>query len=439
MIDSSGIKLALKALGYVEQGLSEKSAFDKCVRGNKTFKMKTLKYALLLLMEISKLRIRYDQLLDKLGFSQEDTFVKHFLYIYLYLVFDANRSIDDLCDFIKIIDENKRISRYVYSYIRRLLELRNQFYFQDVNTEIDNLSFQFALPIWFVVYGIALLGRKNGIKFFKSTFNRLPIYIRINSLKQDEDLIIQQLMHEGVTLSKNNLIPLFYRVEKFERSLVRLNAWRSGLFTIQDLSSGMVGYLADPHPGDSVLDLCAAPGGKTGHMGQLMNNKGKLYSLDSSKKRMVLWSKEMKRLGIDIAESRIVDVKEEIPIRGLFDVVLLDPSCSGTGILMKHPSMKARLNKSSINSYSEMQWNMICAAAKKVKKDGFLIYSTCSITREENEDIIWKFLSLNYDFELVTIEVDGLTRGLYMNECVRFYPHKHRCHGAFIAKLKRSS
>ena len=201
----------------------------------------------------------------------------------------------------------------------------------------------------------------------------------------------------------------------------------------------MVGYLVDPHPGDSVLDLCAAPGGKTGHMGQLMNNKGKLYSLDSSEKRMVLWSKEMKRLGIEIAEPRIVDVKEEIPIRGLFDVVLLDPSCSGTGILMKHPSMKVRLNKSSINAYSEMHWNMICAASKKVKKDGFLIYSTCSITREENEDIIWKFLSLNYDFELVTIEVDGLTRGLYLNECLRFYPHKHSSHGAFIAKLKRSS
>ncbi len=89
---------------------------------------------------------------------------------------------------------------------------------------------------------------------------------------------------------------------------------------------------------------------------------------------MVLWSKEMKRLGIEIAESRIADVKKEIPIKGLFDVVLLDPSCSGTGILMKNPSMKSRLNKSSINGYSEMQWNMICAASKKVRKDGFLIY-----------------------------------------------------------------
>ena len=122
MIDSSGIKLALNALGYVEQGLSEKSAFDKCVRENKFFKMKTLKYALLLLMEISKLRIRYDRLLDELGILQVDPFVKHFLYIYLYLVFDANKSIDDLCGFINIVNENKRISRYVHCYLRRLLE-----------------------------------------------------------------------------------------------------------------------------------------------------------------------------------------------------------------------------------------------------------------------------------------------------------------------------
>jgi 16S rRNA (cytosine967-C5)-methyltransferase len=185
-----------------------------------------------------------------------------------------------------------------------------------------------------------------------------------------------------------------------------------------------------------VLDVCAAPGAKTTYLAQLMQNQGVIYSIDYSVRRMQVWKREVFRMGVKNVEAVIADVCKPLPFILKADVVVLDPPCTSTGVFAKQPSAKWRLTPRSIEKMIDIQWGMINNCAEKVKTGGFLTYSTCSITVEENEMIIERFLKWHSEFSLMEIKpkigVPGL-RGL--EKCRRLYPHIHESNGFFIAKL----
>jgi 16S rRNA (cytosine967-C5)-methyltransferase len=138
----------------------------------------------------------------------------------------------------------------------------------------------------------------------------------------------------------------------------------------------------------TVLDVCAAPGAKTTYIAQLMQNKGFIYSVDFSSRRMEAWKKETNRMGTKIAEPLIADACDSLPLVGEADLIVLDPPCSSTGVFAKQPSAKWRLRPKSIEKMAAIQWKMINSCAEKVVAGGALTYSTCSVTVEENEMII---------------------------------------------------
>ena len=170
-----------------------------------------------------------------------------------------------------------------------------------------------------------------------------------------------------------------------------------------------------------------------------MQNQGAVYSVDYSKRRMQTWRQEVGRMWVTIAEPVIADARVPLPISVEADLVILDPPCTSTGVFAKLPAAKWRLTPKSIEKMIEIQWLMINNCAEKVKAGGVLAYSTCSVTVEENEMIIERFLKAHPDFALVEISpklgVPGL-RGL--EKCQRLYPHLHHSNGFFIARLMRT-
>ena len=304
--------------------------------------------------------------------------------------------------------------------------------------DAERVGLQTFHPTWFVEYCFKLLGRKEAVAFLEANVNAPPTYLRVNTLRGSEGAILERLGAEGVGLEKVELLRHAYKVTDAGQPLTGMRSFQEGLFYIQDKASCFAAEVADPKPGLTVLDVCAAPGAKTTYLAQLMQNHGLIGSVDYSLRRMQVWRREVSRMGVKIAEPVIADACVSLPFALEADVVVLDPPCTSTGVFAKQPSAKWRLTFGSIEKMADIQRRMINSCAEKVKVGGFLAYSTCSITVEENELVVERFLEEHSDFSLVEITpklgVPGL-RGL--SECQRLYPHIHESNGFFIAKMLR--
>jgi len=291
-------------------------------------------------------------------------------------------------------------------------------------------------PTWFVRYCFKLLGRKEAIAMLEANMQPSPTYIRLNTLKTAEDEILGKLAEDVIKVEKVEQLRHTYKVLGAKQPLTRTASFREGLFYIQDKASCFAAEAANPKPGMTLLDVCAAPGAKTTYLAQLMQNRGVIYSMDYSKRRMNVWRKEVARMDVEVAVPIIADACNPPPFTIEADVVVLDPPCTSTGAFRKLPSAKWRLTRRSVDKMAEIQWQMINSYAENVKSGGNLIYSTCSITVEENEMLVERFLKWHPEFSLVEITpkigLPGL-RGL--KKCQRLYPHIHECNGFFIAKL----
>jgi 16S rRNA (cytosine967-C5)-methyltransferase len=305
-------------------------------------------------------------------------------------------------------------------------------------SETEKISLQTFHPAWFVEYCIKLFGQDQAVTFLNGSMKVPPTYIRVNTLKAQEAETLEKIALEGVELQKTEPLKYTYRVESTKKPLNALPSYSEGLFYVQDVASCFATQAAAPQPGNIVFDVCAAPGAKTTYIAQFMDNQGSITSIDFSAKRMKTWQKETNRMGTKIAEPIIADVRISVPLLGEADLVILDPPCTSTGVFAKQPSAKWRLSPRSIENMSEIQMQMINNCADKVTKGGVLAYSTCSITIEENEDIIERFLKQHSEFALMEIEPKiGLPGLKGLTKCQRLYPDIHQCNGFFIAKLQR--
>jgi len=295
-------------------------------------------------------------------------------------------------------------------------------------------------PTWFVKYCFRLLGRKETLRFLEKATEIPPTYVRINTLKASEENLLKRIEGDGVILEKVQQLKYMYRVVKSRKPLIRTRSFHDGLFYIQDKASCLAAEIANPQVGATVLDVCAAPGAKTTHLAQLMENEGAIYSVDYSRRRMEVWRRETMRMGVKTAAPIIADARKPLPINLSADLVILDPPCTSTGTFSRMPSAKWRLTKRSMLGMAKFQWEMLDRCAEHVKEGGFLVYSTCSITVEENEMLIEKFLKWSPEFKLVEtsprIGLPGL-RG--QTKCQRLYPYIHDSNGFFVAKLLKET
>jgi len=441
--------LAIETLSWMEtQKLSERLALAKTVKQLGISDIDAIRFAHGLVCETVRRRNLIDKFINNVlkprAINELTQGVQAFLRLYVYQTRIAkNWSKIDIEEARNIAKLARAILGWktlqkVELVLGLLLTENPTSILQNVSDEerIGLLTFH---PTWFVKYCTKLFGRREAIAMLEASAEPPPTYIRINTLKADENQILEKLAKERIRIEKVKDLKYTYKVLSAKQPLTRTASFQEGLFYIQDKASCFAAEAANPKPGTTLLDVCAAPGAKTTFLAQLMNNRGIIYSIDYSRRRMNVWRSEVARMGVKIAMPIIADACNPPPVVPEADVVVLDPPCTSTGAFGKLPSAKWRLTQRSIEKMSEIQWQMMNSCAEKVKRGGALVYSTCSITVEENEMLIERFLKWHSDFYLAEITPKIGFPGLRgMENCRRLYPHIHECNGFFIAKLLRS-
>jgi 16S rRNA (cytosine967-C5)-methyltransferase len=440
--------VAIETLSWIElQKLSERLALARTVKQLGIRNSNAVRYAYGLVVETVRRKNLIDKfvnsVLEPKEISEFNMGVQAFLRLYVYQTRIAKRWAEfDLKEAERIAKLGRAILgwkslREVEPVLGFLLTRQLDPILKAAGDE-ERIGLQTFHPTWFVQYCFDLLGRSEAIAFLEANVNPPPACIRVNTLKASEEAILEKLVAEGVQLEKIEPLKHAYKVSGAKQPLTSTASFQEGLFYIQDKASCFAAEAADPKPEMTVLDVCAAPGAKTTYLAQLMRNRGRICSVDYSVRRMQAWRREVSRMGVKIAEPVIADACVSLPFAVEADLVVLDPPCTSTGVFGKQPSAKWRLTPKSIDKMADIQWRMISNCAEKVKAGGVLTYSTCSITVEENEMIIERFLKRHPEFTLEAITpklgVPGL-RGL--DKCQRLYPHIHESNGFFIAKLRK--
>ena len=271
--------------------------------------------------------------------------------------------------------------------------------------ELERISKTTSMPKW-IIQELKEEGLDNNkiLDICKNSNIRPKISIRVNNLKTTKEELKEILNKEGIE-SKDGILKDFLVLERAS-GLENLESFKNGLFTVQDEAAGLTALILNPKQDEKILDACSSPGGKTTYLAEIMEDKGKIDAWDVHEHRTKLVDENAKRLGIKIIETKVEDAsiyKEEY--KNKFDKILLDVPCLGIGVLKRKPDIKWQKKKEDIEEISELQFNILNTCSKYLKEGGELIYSTCSIFKKENRDIILKFLNENENsnFEIVKI------------------------------------
>jgi 16S rRNA (cytosine967-C5)-methyltransferase len=222
----------------------------------------------------------------------------------------------------------------------------------------------------------------------------------VNEIKSNIDQVIKELGNEGIAVEPVKQVPGALKlIEK--KNVFSTQAFHKGFFEVQDAGSQMISLLLDVRPGMRVVDACAGAGGKSLHIASQMKNKGKIISLDINDRRLKELRGRATRNGVDIIEQKVIDSQKVIKrFENSFDRVLLDVPCTGVGVIRRNPDAKWKLKKSDLENLMETQKEILSTYSQMMKKDGKLVYATCSLFPQENENQVKDFLEKNPNWQL---------------------------------------
>jgi len=350
-------------------------------------------------------------------------------------------AVNESVDLVKKM-KNPGAARFVNAVLRNADRGRDNITYPDpVNQPMDYLSVYYSFPRWMVERWIKSYGFGFTADLCEA-FNRRPLAcIRINTLKANKQQLRSMLEREGVKVKPGLWLEEALYVEGTPQ-FRQLQSFRDGLFQPQDESSMMASQALGAARGDKILDVAAAPGGKTTHIAQIMENTGSITAWDIHPHRVELIKQNCRRLGTDIVDAQVWDSR--VPDRQKaeqFDKVLVDAPCSGLGVIRRKPDIKWSKKPEDIIALSAEQRKILQICSQYVKKSGILVYSTCSIEPEENRQIVETFLENNNDF--VYDDIRPYVPGKLAGELkapfgwIQLYPNIHKVDGFFVARLKR--
>ncbi|ABM80373.1 RsmB/NOP family class I SAM-dependent RNA methyltransferase [Hyperthermus butylicus] len=324
------------------------------------------------------------------------------------------------------------VGMFYWQTFDKLLEYRPK-----PKTVEEALEWKYLLPAWLIRRMRSLLGEEESEKLFEALNKRPLISIRVNTLKTTVEEVVEELKREGKNPIVSTRVPVIVKFEgpyDFDRSRL----YREGKFVIQEEASAAASIILDPKPGMTVVDLAAAPGGKTSHIAELMKNHGRIYAFDIDRVRIKRMRMILRRMGITIVRIFEKDAREAPRILGeeIADRVLLDAPCTSTGTIAKNPELRWRVREEGLEEIVKLQREMLEAAAKLVKPGGRLLYTTCSLLPEENEDNIKWFLKRHSEFKLVPLNGPYDPSPL-LHGTMRAWPHRHDTIGFFYALLEK--
>jgi 16S rRNA (cytosine967-C5)-methyltransferase len=297
-----------------------------------------------------------------------------------------------------------------------------------------HVGLRYSHPDWMVRRWLKRYGLSETIALCQAN-NRVPdLVVRVNHLKADQAQLRESLAQEGIEVAEGQLVPDFLHLGG-GGDITRLEAFRKGWFQVQDESAGLAVLLLAPEPGELVLDLCSAPGGKTAHLAELMGDRGVILAVDRYGRRLRDLVSNCRRLGISsarpvVADGRFLWVQ---PV----DRVLVDAPCSGLGVLARRTDLRWRKREEDIFLLRELQLQLLESGADVLKPGGVMVYSTCTIEDEENEEVVAQLLSQRQD--LILENAASLVPPETVTEAgfVRTFPHRHGLDGTFGARLRK--
>ena len=270
------------------------------------------------------------------------------------------------------------------------------------------LSVRYSVPIWLSSRWVERLGLAAAEAACEGVSVAPPMTLRVNQLVTTRDALLEKFAQAGMTAKPTTISPFGIMLED-GGPVPALPGFQEGAFYVEDEAAQLVPLLLDPRPGETVLDACAAPGGKSTHLAELMQNKGTIYAVDRSGARLDLVRTNCRRLGMqnvvpiagDIRELRewVPSMKQSAAGQPLVDRILVDAPCSGLGVLRRHPEAKWRKDEQSLPRHQSLQWQILKAVAPCLRPGGVLVYSTCSTEPEENEDVIERFCRAHAEFQ----------------------------------------
>lgn len=306
----------------------------------------------------------------------------------------------------------------------------------------EPMAAEYSHPEWLVRQWFDYFGPEAARALMLANNERAPLVLRVNTRKNDRKSFLALLQNNGVAAVATPWSPEGVWV-KSGSAVDQLPGFQEGLFQVQGEASQLVSHLLAPQAGERVLDACAAPGGKATHLATLMNDVGAVVATDASARGIERIRQNSARLGLTSVRALRADASCDLPgaIRGAFDRILVDAPCSGLGTLRSHPEIKWHRNPSDVQRLSGLQKKIASRVAAYLKPGGVLVYATCTITRQENEEVVEGFLDTHKEFELQ--DAAGYLPEQAASMAQRGYfvtlPHLHNSDGFFAARMRKAA
>ena len=303
---------------------------------------------------------------------------------------------------------------------------------------VPKLGIFYSFPDWIIALFLEQFGQTE-TELLCQYFNQTPtIDIRVNILKTTIETVEKAFQENQIEVSRLTGFPQALRLIKGTRAIHKLPGFNEGWWTVQDASTQLVGHLLDPQPNEVIIDACAAPGGKTTHIAELMGDRGTIWACDRTASRLKKLDKTMERLGIKSIETLVGDSREFTQFYASGDRVLVDAPCSGLGTLHRNPDLRWRQNPDKIKELTQLQGELLSQAALWVKPQRSLVYGTCTLNFQENQAVIQTFLESHPDWRICSPspELSWLFPDK-TKQWIQILPHRQKMDGFFICKLKK--
>ena len=333
------------------------------------------------------------------------------------------------------------LKSFVNGVLRNLSRQKDAMTMPDtVKEPVRALSVQYSVPEWLVEKVIEDYGIENAKNMFASLYENVgATTIRVNNSKISTEECVKLLEKEGVHVEKAPYVENALEISGYD-SLAFLESFEKGYFQVQDVSSMLVGLAADPKPGDKVIDICAAPGGKSIHVADLLNGSGHVEARDLTDYKVSLIEENIARCGFkNITAKRADALVFDETVKETADIVIADLPCSGLGVLKKKSDIKYRMSQSQIEELAQLQREILKNAVTYVKSGGTLIYSTCTIAKEEN-DMQVDWILANLPLQLVSLKgclSEAVLGNTDREGVLQLLPGREKTDGFFLAKFRK--
>lgn len=337
-------------------------------------------------------------------------------------------AVNESVELVKFVHKNG-VSGFINAILRSFL--RDDMLINMPKDEIMQDVIKYSCPEWLVKKWVNEYGKEITIRILESTISRPETFIRVNNTVTTTSKLSQILTADGIENEIINIIPNCIKVHNIG-SIEKNTAFKNGLFHVQDIASQLCCHALKVNPTDTVFDVCAAPGGKSFTIAEEMDNYGSIFSFDLHEKRIKLIESGAKRLMLSNITAAFGNGKEFNSNLPFADKILCDVPCSGLGVISKKPEIKYK-KPEELAALPEIQYDILENSSKYLKSGGELVYSTCSLSREENDLIIDKFLKNNKGFSGIAFLEE--VSPIFGNFKTTIFPGDFSSDGFFIAKL----